>query len=251
MWLQFLPTSPSNNSNLSQSLTILDNPAGSLNPSPQYQMVQGIATNLENRNLLLITADNESLDILTPQQQAKLENLIINEIANYWRTWRLLETKKQANLLPEIERLLTKLTGGQTEEIPALASSDVIEDVVAPEALPNAPKALAFLDKVVAKWESNIVVPMQQRSQEIIQVAQTQFNIFLYGKEQLAARGQLTIPADSLETQNPNIPDLIAAAINYFFGIGSDKKLGNKETRNQLPAKNYPIFLLNRLKIIQ
>ncbi|MBD2165388.1 hypothetical protein H6G04_13370 [Calothrix membranacea FACHB-236] len=248
LWLQFLPESPSNNSTVSPSLTILDNPAGSLNPSPQYQMVQGIATDLENRNLLLITADNETLDILTPQQQAKLENLIINEIANYWRTWRLLETKKQANLLPEIERLLTKLTGSKPEETPALAPGDVIEEVVEQEAVPNAPKALAFLDKVVAKWESNIVVPMQQRSQEIIQVAQTQFNIFLYGKEQLAARGQLTVPADNLETQTPNIPALIAAAINYFFGIGSAQKLGNKETRNQLTGKKLPHFPIKSSK---
>ncbi|BAY97891.1 hypothetical protein NIES37_18390 [Tolypothrix tenuis PCC 7101] len=253
LWLQFLPTSPSNNSTLSQSLTILENPVGSLNPLPEYQMVQGIATDVENRNLLLITTNNETLDILTPQEQAKLEELIISEVANYWRAWRLLETKKQANLLPEIERLLTKLTGGKPEEIPALSPGDIIEEVVVPEALPTAPKALAFLDKVVANWESNIVVPMQQRSQEIIQVAQTQFNIFLYGKEQLAARGQLTVPADSLENQTPNIPALITAAINYFFGIGSDKKLGNKELRNQLPGKKSPHlptkFLKNNLVV--
>ncbi|MDZ7960028.1 MAG: hypothetical protein RMY34_19455 [Aulosira sp. DedQUE10] len=240
LWLQFLPHQPSNNPTLSQSLTILENPAGSLNPSPIHPIVRGIATDLENRNLLLITADNESLDILTPQQQAKLEDLIISEIANYWRSWRLLKVKKETNLLPEIERLLTKLTGGNSETAPALTPGGVIEKVTEPKSLPSDPKALAFLDKVVANWESNIVVPMQQRSQEIIQVAQTQFNIFLYGKEQLAARGQITVTADSLETQPPNIPALITAALNYFFGVGTDKKLATRETRSKLQGKRLP-----------
>ncbi|MDZ8050183.1 MAG: hypothetical protein RMX68_007145 [Aulosira sp. ZfuVER01] len=248
LWLKFVPHKPSNKSRLSQSLTISENPAGSLNPSPIYPTVQGIATNLEKRNLLLISADNEILDILTPQEQAKLEDLIINEVANYWRTWRLLKVKKETNLLPEIERLLTKLTGGKLEQTPALNASTVTEEVSGSNYLLNSPGALTFLDAAVANLESNALVPIQQRSREIIQVAHTQFNIFLYGKEQLAARGQIQVNTDDLETQTLNIPALFAAALNYFFGIGSGKKLDTRETATKLPGKRLSLSSSRQLK---
>lgn len=47
-------------------------------------VVRGIATQLSNRTLVLITAQNEILDILTPQQQQKIQERIIGEVANYW-----------------------------------------------------------------------------------------------------------------------------------------------------------------------
>ncbi|OUL20250.1 hypothetical protein BV378_30190 [Nostoc sp. RF31YmG] len=248
LWLKFIPRKPSNNSGLSQSLTISQHPAGNLNPSPIHPMVQGIATHLEKRNLLLITADNEILDVLKPQEQAKLEGLIISEVANYWRSRRLLEETKQTNLLPEIERLLTKLTGGNPEQINILSPGTVTEEVNESNYLPNSPRALEFLDAVVANLESNALVPIQQRSREIIQVAQTQFNIFLYGKEQLAARGQITVNTDSLETQTLNIQALFAAALNYFFGTGTDKKLDNRETKTKLPGRRLPLSNSRQLK---
>lgn len=242
LWVKVVPPKPSNNSILPQSLTITENPA------PIHPRVQGIATHLENRNLLLITGDNEILDILTPQQQAKLEGLIISEVANYWRYWRLLEVKKETNLLPEIERLLIKLTGGQPEQPHPLTPDRETAELNVSQYLPNSQGALALLDEVVANLESNALVPIQQRSREIIQVAQTQFNIFLYGKEQLAARGQITVNYDDLETQALNIPALLEAAFNYFFGVSTVKKLDTKETKTKLPGKRLPLSSSSQLK---
>ncbi|MBN3938798.1 hypothetical protein [Nostoc sp. NMS9] len=225
------------NSNLTQSSNITANQAVSLNPSQlenalqqRLPIVRGIATNLMNRNLVLVTADNEILDILTPEQQAKLEDRIINEVANYWQSWRLIVAKKETQLLRQIDRLLAKLTDVNPAKIPVLA-----EDI--PKDLLNTDRLLAFLDIAIAKLESNALVPVQERSQEIVQVAQTQLNIFLYGKEQLAAKGEIAPNADGLETHSQNFQALIEAALNYFFGVGNRKTFETTTSNERLPGK--------------
>ena len=75
---------------------------------------------------------------------------------------------------------------------------------------------------------------MKQRSQEIMRVAQTQLNIFVYGKEQVAARGNMAVNADGLETHTLNIQALIEAAINYFFGVSKDKKLQPRNSQGTI-----------------
>jgi hypothetical protein len=233
LWGKIFPQQSTAESSLVQDITIPENAVRSLNPAPMYPMVQGIATNLEKRNLLLITTNNEILDILTPQQQAKLEDKIINEVANYWRSCRLLAGKKAPNPLPEIERLLAKITGSNLEQTDAIASSTVNES----QDLLNYQKALTFLDATVANLEANALAPIQQRSQEIIQIAQTQFSIFLYGKEQLAARGKIINTSDELETQGFDIRAVIVAALNYFIGVGNNKKLDTSDTKIKAPGK--------------
>ncbi|MCC5613872.1 hypothetical protein LC605_02015 [Nostoc sp. CHAB 5836] len=214
-----------NNPNLTQSSNITENQVRSLNPSHLQNALQhhlpivgGIATNLMNRNLVLVTADNEILDILTPQQQIKLEDQIINEVAKYWQSWPLIIAKKETHLLPQIDRFLVKLTAVNPAKISVLAEG-------IPKDLLNTDRLLAFLDIAVAKLESNALVPVQERSQEIAQVAQTHLNIFLYGKDQLAARGKIVTTADSLETYTLNLQALIESALNYFFGAGNRKRL--------------------------
>ncbi|MBD2559547.1 MULTISPECIES: hypothetical protein [Nostoc] len=226
-----------NHSHLTQSSNITDNQAESLNSSQlekalkqHLPVVRGIATNLMNRSLVLVTTDNEILDVLTPQQQAKLEDRIINEVANYWQSWQLIIARKETQLLPQIDRLLAKLTDGNTAKMPVLAEG-ISKDLI------NTDKLLAFLDIAVAKLESNALVPVQERSQEIVQVAQTQLNIFLYGKEQLAAKGEIATTADGLETHTLNLQALIEAALNYFFGVGNRKTLEPTTSDERLPGK--------------
>ncbi|MBW4554998.1 MAG: hypothetical protein KME59_03495 [Trichormus sp. ATA11-4-KO1] len=208
------------------SLKISHNSATSI--KHHLPVVQGIATNLLNRNLVLVTADNEILDILTPQQQAKLKARIISEIGNYWHSWQLAETKQQTKLLPEIDRILAKLTGGNT----------VLPDKT-PKDLFHPHRLIAFLDESIAKLETNALLPIQQHSQEIIRAAQTQLDIFLYGKEQVDARGKVVVTVNSLETQTLNFSALIEAALNYFFGVNKGHKIKSKnsdgQSRSQLP----------------
>ncbi|MBE9000153.1 hypothetical protein IQ274_18400 [Nostoc sp. LEGE 12447] len=234
--LKFVDKNSTNNVIYIESSSITENKAEIINLQldnalkQQFPAVQGIATNLMNRSLVLVTTENEILDILTPQQQAKLEDRIINEVANYWQSWRLIIAKKETELLPQIDRLLAKLTDGNTTKIPVLAEG-ISKDLL------NTERLLAFLDIAVAKLESNALVPVQERSQEIVQVAQTQLNIFLYGKEQLAARGEIATTTDGLETHALNIQALIEAALNYFFGVGNRKTLDSTTSDEQLPGK--------------
>jgi hypothetical protein len=88
--------------------------------------------------------------------------------------------------------------------------------------------------------ESNALVPVQHRSQEIIQVAQTQLNIFIYGKDQLESRGKIAVNADSLKTQTLNIQALIEAALNYFFGDKTSKKIEFRENSGKIRGSELP-----------
>ncbi|MCC5658300.1 hypothetical protein LC608_15155 [Nostoc sp. XA010] len=223
--LKFADNKSTNNANFTQLSNITENQSGSLNPlqlenalNQHLPVVRGIATNLMDRSLVLVTADNEILDILTPQQQAKLEDRIINEVANYWKSWRLIVAKKETELFPQIHDLLAKLTDGNTD------NNSILAEGIPKDSL-NTDKLLAFIDIAFAKLELNALVPVQERSQEIVKVAQTQLNIFLYGKEQLAARGEITANTDGLETHTLNLQALIEAALNYFFGVGNRKTL--------------------------
>jgi len=77
-----------------------------------FPIVQGIATQLSTRTLVLITAQNETLDILTPQQQQKLQQQIIGEVANYWSQRRLADSNKliqPSSAITFLDRTVTHL----------------------------------------------------------------------------------------------------------------------------------------------
>ncbi|QSJ14803.1 hypothetical protein JYQ62_23280 [Nostoc sp. UHCC 0702] len=250
-WWQKFFHRPTTNASLPQSLTIKDNSAQSLTLSTKEDslkrhlpVVRGIATNLVNRNLVLVCTNNEILDILTPQQQAKLQDRIISEVAEYWHSWQLVEAQKETNLLPEINQLLAKLTGENTANM--LALSEGTSKVLLNTGI------IEFLDAVVANLEANAIIPVQQRSQEIVRVTQNQFNIFIYGKEQLTARGNIAV-SDDLETHKLNLQALIAAAINYFFGVSQDKQLemGNFDGQSQNKLRDRRTMILPKNSKLQ
>jgi hypothetical protein len=238
LWAKLVPH-PTTKSNSSPSLTTVNNESANL--KCHLPLVRGIATNLVNRNLVLVSTDNEILDILTPQQQAKLEARIINEIGNYWHSWQLATNKQAAELLPEIQRILAKLTGKTTTKIPQL-SEGIPKDLLPTD------KLLAFLDASIAKLETNAVFPAQQRSQELVRIAQLQLDIFLYGKEQVAARGDMAVTAEGLETHILNFQALIEAALNYFFGVNKGKNFEPKYSNNSSPGKR--LSAKNRFQVL-
>lgn len=230
LWGKFF-THPPTKSNSPQSLASVNPESTSL--KYHAPVVQGIATNLVNRNLVLVTGNNEILDILTPQQQAKLEARIIHEIGNYWHSWQLAVNQKEKKLLPEIHRILGKLTGSTQAKIPELTEG-MSKDLLITS------KLLVLLDTSIAKLETNAILPVQQRSQEIVRIAQTQLDIFLYGKKHITPRGDMAVNVASLETQTLNIQAVIAAAINYFFGVNKGNKIETKDSHNYAPGKKLP-----------
>ncbi|HAZ43962.1 MAG TPA: hypothetical protein DDW76_25335 [Cyanobacteria bacterium UBA11369] len=75
---------------------------GSENPSP----IAGIATQQEQRNLVLVNEENEILDILTPEQQQQLNEKIILEVESYLHQRHSIdqiESESSISLAPEEE----------------------------------------------------------------------------------------------------------------------------------------------------
>ncbi|NMG10652.1 hypothetical protein DP117_28775 [Brasilonema sp. UFV-L1] len=195
--------------------------------------MQGIASLLANRNLVLVTAENEILDILTPQQQEKLQNRILEEIATYWRSWQSPQLGDETKLLPEIDRLLNKLISGKKEITPALPESTETENKNQYQSLPIISRGLPLLDAAIAQIESHAIAiaSISRTSGQLLQAVQTQLNIFLYGKQQQLTTKQTGLDAD-WEDQISKIQALIWGAVHYFFGERKTKKLKPKTPKN-------------------
>jgi hypothetical protein len=195
----FKPTSP-NKPTLHQTNTLKQN-------RPQ---IRAIASQISTHTLVLVTPQNQILDILTPQQQQILEGRILDEIANYWRAWRLAaETSQQTpQLLPSFGKLKNILPSKPENPSPPLL---------------NPSPAIATLDAVLAKIETEALPTIAQASGELIDAIQNQLNLFFDGKD--------TAPATSQDNSSNKIQDLIRAAIEYFFGGNKrDKKLASPTT---------------------
>jgi hypothetical protein len=159
--------------------------------------VQGIATHLGNKHLVLVTADNKVLDILTLFQQQKLQDKIVAEVAEYWRLWRLSSQVQARNLSPEIDRLLYKITGGNT-----------ITQASVDEQKPSTQISKLYvsgLDAAIAHLEESAITVRRQ--------AQQKFDIFLHSSVQ-TSQNQNQNPVDTIRA-------LINLAINHFFGTST------------------------------
>ncbi|HEY9830917.1 MAG TPA: hypothetical protein V6D26_10075 [Stenomitos sp.] len=74
-------------------------------PGDVRHEIQGVASLLETRSLVLVTIENQILDILTPQQQQKLAAKMSWEVANLWRQRRLVQASKLKNAAPRLSSL--------------------------------------------------------------------------------------------------------------------------------------------------
>jgi len=202
-------------------------------------VVQGVASLLSSRALVLVTAENEILDILTPEQQRRLQQRLIWELADYWRQWRLAQVaqqgmanklklpKERSHLWLPIRLFWQGMAWMQSSTV-AIATNLFQESTIARRQLASATVApldednfshisalildqLAFLDCTVAELEKrqlNVGEEFSHRTQEILQQWQNQFG--------------WVSSADSAETpavgSGEKIRALIARAINYFFG---------------------------------
>ncbi len=220
--------------------------------SPLPYKIRGIASELTSRNLVLVSEENEILNILTLQQQEKLQDRILTEISHYWRHWRLTALtaeKEETKLLTEIDHLLTKLTSGGNKNMPALPENTKLEERIEPISSLNAYPSLALLDAAVANLESNALVPMsrvtsliQQRAAELMHVVPTQLNLFVYGKEQITTSEPKSVTHPDWENQLLKIQALIWAGINFFFGSNANGHVNRddsgKKVKQATSARN-------------
>jgi hypothetical protein len=169
--------------------------------------VQGIATHLGNKHIVLVTEDNKVLDILTLKQQQMIQDKIVAEVVEYWRLWHLSGTRVQSNknFLPEIDQLLHKLTGGNI--IPTEHNSEQNQEIVTQLSTQS---YISGLDTFVAHLESSMLtVRRHNQNQSLV----------------------------------ASIGTLVINAINHFFGKSKVNSQVNSQygevTNNQLhPSYN-------------
>ncbi len=220
-WFKFFPNSPKSTSSLTplhrksteraqehRKSTPTSYSALADSPNRNRRVVRGIATQLSSHTLVLVTAQNEILDILTPQQQQKLQERIIGEMADYWRYQRLTHSGRLGQAYPALQE-----TGSPLEY--SLHTH----------------QALAFLDRTFAQLETNYLAPVSevaitisQRSRDLVQRVQTQLTVLLSGLPQ--PTGSKSPPSNNSEAHTFQIQALIWAAIDYFFGHRRGKQLG-------------------------
>jgi hypothetical protein len=230
------------------SCSISHQPSGVIQTSQQdarttlknsAQKIQGIASQLFSQNLVLVTSENEILDILTPSQQQALQNQIISEIAKYWRFWRLSQVKEETKLYDKVNGFLKRIADGNANTKKPYRALNPTEKEY--KYLQINPATLASLDTAVAKLETNALAPVsrativvKQRGGELIKVVRTKLDIFLYGDtlcvtpeayRQVTVSTKQVLSDDNLETQKSKIQALIRAALNYFYGESKSKKI--------------------------
>lgn len=163
--------------------------------------IQGIATLLDNRNLVLVGEDNRVFNVLSPSQNREITNKINYEI----------ETYQQLQLLPAIDRTLNKLTANYPQN-----------------------RFLGFVDNLVANVEnyvqnSTLVPGKEVKNYPFSEIVAEMINYFLGGRNIAPEINQNVI--NSVNIRNTNIPQLPKSDI-------TDIAEGNWLSWNDLFGKN-------------
>ncbi|MBD2744080.1 hypothetical protein [Coleofasciculus sp. FACHB-1120] len=223
-------------------------------------VVRGVATQLATRSVVLVTADNQILDILTPEQQQKLQQRIRWELANYWRQWRLVQASAKgiaaqlrppvnqrhllppvrlfwgviawvqqgpvaiaANLFQESTLVQGQETTGEAEIGRRLSASREEIGTIPHPSSSLLLQPLIFLDRTMVAIEvrqKDFLAKLTPRSGEMEVVARSPLQ-----RIQAVFSQPMRQPAspDVTDAQAPNIQALIQAAIDYFFGRRNGK----------------------------
>ncbi|MCJ8280718.1 MAG: hypothetical protein MJK14_12690 [Rivularia sp. ALOHA_DT_140] len=213
--------------------------------------IQGVASQLCSQSLVLVTSENEILDVLTVSQQQVLENKIISEVANYWRFWRLSQESQDKKLSKRKNSFLKRLGSGYSRVQKALAG--VKGEGRFHKYLQINPATIASLDTAVANLETNALVPVssagivvKQRGGKLIQTVRQKLDIFLYGNREVRVNKVEVVVDGNLETQKSKIKALISAALQYFYGDSKNNQV------KQVPPRSYSSSIsLNKSKTPQ
>lgn len=209
---QYLLNPPGNNVQLAANIN-----AANIN----RQLVRGIASNISNRALVLVTPQNEILAILDNQQQQQLQARILEEVTQYWHYQRLLADRKEAIKqlnIPARQSLPVKLfshltTWLQIKGTLSESSDRSLQntDNERQELIFATQQAIAFLDRSIAQFEDQHLAPVADNAPK----------------------------TDKLQLQA-----LIWAAIDYFFGDRQVQKISSQLEKDcKLTTTNQPNFL--------
>ena len=254
-----LGTFPSPPSDQPTNKVLKSAPIKEVNPDDDLQ-IQGLACDLISHNIVLITPDNQSLDIFTSEQQKKLQKRISGELVNYWVERRFIESENQGfsgklqppkddqHLLAPIRFFWRLIAWVQRGDIATHTNLFSESNIIVSESEsnlnpfdfnpPHLPiesvnffaEQLVLLDEKVADIETNIVIPeVEQVTGKITRYTQP-FIQSIRGKIVKQDVNQDLTPSD----QNPDISQLIKDALNYFFGKYNIKLPGVEYADNKL-----------------
>jgi len=221
--------------------------------SEEHWMIQGVASLLATHTLVLVTVQNQILDILTPQQQKKLASKISWEVANLRRQWRIAQASEhqfiqrlsgldQPRVFPPVRLFWNLMAWVQTSPVAIAANLFQESTLVRCGELkvegsnlqllnlqtfkpsnfqPSTPVkgTLAFLDRTVAELESHQLVP----GSEVVIVLRDSFGsriekLLQQVRSQSITSGDTASSPEASRTNTFRIQALIYAAIDYFFG---------------------------------
>ena len=218
--------------------------------SEEHWMIQGVASLLATHTLVLVTVQNQILDILTPQQQKKLASKISWEMANLRRQWRIAQASEhqfiqrlsgldQPRVFPPVRLFWNLMAWIQTSPVAIAAnlfqestlvrcgelkvegSNFQLSNFQPSNFQPSTPVkgTLAFLDRTVAELESHQLVP----GSEVVIVLRDSFGsriekLLQQVRSQSITSGDTASSPEASRTNTFRIQALIYAAIDYFFG---------------------------------
>jgi hypothetical protein len=209
------------------------------------KIIQGIAIQLDSRNLVLINANNQILDVLDRQQQQKLKQRIVWEVASYYHDRRLLSSSREgllpvnpsnSNVLAPVRFFWQTMDWVQTSPVAMaidlfgesklfvpsfdLSSLDRDRSNESNELLVPAKAWLVQIDSTIAQLEtdrlSSTTELVDRLGENWSGTLQTLTNKLKNSKQNSTNTTELT-RSDPFQIQA-----LIRAAIDYFFGKQGD-----------------------------
>ncbi|NJL83370.1 MAG: hypothetical protein HC890_11245 [Chloroflexaceae bacterium] len=137
-------------------------------PSDFQVTIRGIATQLSNRRLMLVTANNQVLDLLCDEQIQQLEQRLAEAIATYWEQRIYLQTAATQGVLGNREASLAPVrffwqTIDSVQRSPWMRKLNAFNESTLVDLLASRPwltvaatKLVAVADRTLAQVESRV-----------------------------------------------------------------------------------------------
>jgi hypothetical protein len=205
-----------------------------------YRGAIGVASDLKSRKLVLVTSNYKILDILTPEQQKKLMQRIVWEIAVYkhrWRLWALqgrkfspkIAPRNKNKVLPPVRWFWETMAWLQTSEV-AIAIDLFQESSLIPTIVTENPPPLAVSPNVTEILKQLEIPGMAVVEQQLnsLDLAIAKVETYLLSEPSPSDNQPIArVKRDGFDRENRDrfrLQSLIWAAIDYFFGSQHSKE---------------------------
>lgn len=205
------------------------------------QKLRGIATQLNSRTLVLVTAANQVLEILTPEQQQELQQRIVEELTRYgtqhrsmsWLGLRVIPLKfrplrrRWQQLTAWVPRVMPRATlpqgltlrgrGSPLKQQASLRQGEAIPNAGLVAVATTARPVLARIDRVVVGLEEYFQASFLQ---ETLQPQRWGVLMRLPLRLRISKQvpGEIDFPQPDSGANSWRLRQLIQAAIDYFWG---------------------------------